>query len=187
MIAADDDLEMSGRMVEAFKKTPRGKEFPVILLWSKAATPDDTDALVFAHADAILSTENLDANEARASVRALLEAPPGRTGPRFLRFGHLELDRDTNSARIGASVATDIPEKHFSLLWFLAKRALESKDLCPRDVILSRLWKNKVRDREVDVTISRLKSRLPFLAPFVESVPRKGYRLVSPTLTQQNP
>ena len=40
-----------------------------------------------------------------------------------------------------------------------------------------------IRDREVDVSISRLKTRIPFLAPYIETIPGKGYRFRLPSLS----
>jgi len=185
LIAADGNPETTNRVLESFKKAPRRRRLPIILLWDGPSS--GTEVPMSPHADALLAIRPLVADELLKSVTALLESPPGRSGARFLRYGHLELDQDTRTARLGSDVAAGIPEKHFLLLWFLAKRAAESNELCPREIILSRLWRNKVRDREVDVTVSRLKTRLPFLAAFIESVPRRGYRLVLPTLLHQKP
>lgn len=183
LITPSDGLASTGKWIELLKGMSVAKRLGVALLWSEANAADPAEALALARADALVNVADLSAADVCNAVRSILESPPDRPGARrFLRYGHLELDRDTRSARLGGAFAVDIPEKHFALLWFLARRATESRDLCPRETILSRLWQNKVRDREVDVTISRLKSRLPFLAPYIESVPRKGYRLRLPAL-----
>jgi len=53
---------------------------------------------------------------------------------------------------------------------------VRSEDVVKRETLVLKIWKKNVRDREVDVSISRLKQRVPFLAPFIETLPG-GYRI----------
>lgn len=177
-------------VVDRVRTLPLGQPLPVIGLWiPRDGSTSADDLFLKSGADALLSEDSASAIEVSSLVRTLIVQPPGKKGRRrFLRYGPLELDRDARAVRLGVAIVTDLPPKHFEVLWLLARRATESKDICPRQLLVRHVWKKeRVRDREVDVTISRLKNRLPFLADYIETVPGKGYRFVFPALSPRPP
>lgn len=171
-----------------FRRMSSGNPLPVVLLIHRTELSDILKIFSDSGADGLLSDDDLIATEITNTVHNLLENPPGKKGvKRFLRYGHLELDRETRAARLGAAIVTDLPNKLFELLWLLSKRSIESKDICTRELIIAKLWNKRVRDRQVDVMISRLKTRVPFLANSIETIPGKGYRFALPSLFPTGP
>ena len=172
------------RLTALLKKVT--ESLPVIVLANAPVTDGEKTGNPRLSSNITFSDENFSASDISGAVRNLLERSQAKSvGKGFLRFGHLELNRQRHSVRLGVATKQNIPERFFELIWLLAKRASESEETCDRRLIIAKLWKKRVRDREVDVTISRLKSRVPFLAPFIESLPGKGYRLALPVLELQ--
>ncbi len=114
-------------------------------------------------------------------IRTAHENPLARRARRFLKVGPLELDRQNRSVRLGISMVSHVPRRSFDLLWLLAKRSTTPRPICARRLILSKLWKKRgVRDRQVDVTVSRLRVLVPFLENYIQTVSSGGYRLIPP-------
>jgi DNA-binding response OmpR family regulator len=162
-----------------------GPVFPVVIL----ASPEDA-AILTVHFQEVGEKKHIlvcphEIIAMKNVVNGLFENPIGdeENSRRFLSYGTLELDQNFRAVRLGASKVSNLPPKMFNLLWILVRNAIENNDLCTRSFLIARVWKSKVRDREVDVAISRLKNRLPFLAAYIQSVPGKGYRFFMPSLS----
>ncbi len=154
---------------------------PIVLLVRNAEISMFLNAFPAMSSKECLSVENQNPDTLTNIIQPLLgHKQIRRNKKRLLCYGHMELDRQKRSARFGNHVVSGIPKKLFELVWLLSKR---SKDVSSRQLIIEKIWHKQVRDREVDVIVSRLKSRLPFIAPFVETTHGKGYRLLPPTLS----
>jgi two-component system OmpR family response regulator len=174
----DEDLRS---LADQARHPPVGTAIPVAIIVAGENEWPSTERLSEFGIQAVLDVASLATSKVLAAVHAALHRNLGpRARRKILKFGDLELNRDTRSVRLGASVARGLAERHFNILWFLVQRAIETRDVCPRQLLLARIWKTRVRDREVDVTISRLKSRAPFLSAHIETVPGRGYRFLLP-------
>ncbi|MCB4757033.1 MAG: winged helix-turn-helix domain-containing protein [Elusimicrobia bacterium] len=156
------------------------RPLPIVLIAKNQQLPSLLDLFSTLGVDGVLSEEDLSPVNVSNTVHSLLERRLLKsTAKRFLRYGHLELDCQSRTARLGNALVSDLPKRLFDLLWFLSKR---SKDISDRKMIIGKIWRTQVRDRQVDVMVSRLKSRIPFIAPFIRTIPDKGYTLELPKL-----
>lgn len=105
----------------------------------------------------------------------------------ILRIGELELNGESRIARLGAAQVTNIPPRLFDTLWQLAKKATESPEPMSRQALINRIGKKAMALREIDVIMSRLRSKVPFLIPYLQAVSGKGYRLLPPSLVTPSP
>lgn len=159
------------RILKADRRT---RAIPVLILTSAATTDTRLKALEFA-ADHFLAKPILDLEEFGRWVAALLarsgEAAPGRTDV----GGVLSLDAEESTAAVRGGAPRPLPPKLFTLLSELARRPGEPLS---REYLVDRLWSNAVKDREVDVAVSRLRQALgPGCAAAIVAVPGRGYRL----------
>ena len=154
----------------------RTRAIPVLILTGDATTAAHLEA-VSRSADHFLSKPLLDLQLFRDWVRALLRrAPAGRKTPGLVRVGTaLELDAEALSVRVGHGTPVPLPAKLFALASEFAARPGE---VLSREYLVDRVWNGAVRDREVDVALSRLRAALgPAFARALASVPGRGYRL----------
>ena len=171
--------------VQTFKSLSRNHSLSIVFLSPPGTMTETTELLSQTKAHGILSDEDFNEEEIHSTIQNLLSNPSTKKiAKRFLSYGHMELDRDSRTVRLGAALVSDLPQKPFDLLWLITKR---SPEISRREFLISKLWDTQVRDREVDVLISRLKSKVPFISDFFSTIPGKGYRLSPPTLTKKRP
>lgn len=172
------DLQLPGldgfgvcRLLKADKRT-RG--VPILMLTANATPQNHLSAVQFA-ADHFLAKPIADFDEFHSWVKALLDRPAPATEGRFLAGGVLALDPEEFTVTLGGGPLVQLPPKLFAILAELARRPGE---VLSRQYLVDRVWRNAVKDREVDVAVSRLRSLLgPGAAEALPSVPGRGYRL----------
>ncbi|MBI5596831.1 MAG: response regulator transcription factor [Elusimicrobia bacterium] len=175
------DLNMPGldglESCSLLKADQRTRMIPVLILTAQGTTGARL-AAVERNADHFLSKPIADLPLFRSWVKALLRrgetAAAGRPSGKVRVAGVLELDEESLSVRHGASSPVTLPPKQFALLMEFVSHA---GDTLSRSYLVDRIWNNAVRDREVDVSISRLKQALgPAVAKALCGVPGRGYR-----------
>ncbi len=107
----------------------------------------------------------------------------------LLQFGPFEVDRQIGQLRKNG-VPVRLQEQPFQLLVLLAER---SGELVTRDEIRERLWSTDtyvVFEHSLNMAVNRLRSALNDSASsprYIETVPRRGYRLISPVREGSSP
>lgn len=166
------------RLLKADRRT---LSIPVLMLTSNATTETRLKALEFA-ADHFLPKPILDLEEFGRWVQALLARSPAPQG-RIEVGGVLVLDPQESTVSIAGGLPAPLPPKLFTLLCELARRPGEPLS---REYLVDRLWSNAVKDREVDVAVSRLRQALgPSSQSAIVAVPGRGYRLDVAALLQK--
>ncbi|MBI5594654.1 MAG: response regulator transcription factor [Elusimicrobia bacterium] len=166
------------RILKADRRT-RG--IPVLILTSHATTETRLKALEFA-ADHFLAKPILDLEEFGRWVAALLARSPSSVPGQTVVGGVLTLDAEESTVSIQGGAPRPLPPKLFTLLCELARRSGEPLS---REYLVDRLWSNAVKDREVDVVVSRLRQALgPGGDAAIVAVPGRGYRLDVAALLQ---
>lgn len=158
------------------KSDRRTRAIPVLILTGDTTTKAQLEALSRS-ADHFLAKPLTDLGLFRDWVRALLSRPPtSQRTPDVLRLGSgLELDTEALSVRLGHGTPVSLPPKLFELV---AEFAARPGEVLSRQFLVDRVWSGAVRDREVDVALSRLRAALgPEFARALNSVPGRGYRL----------
>lgn len=172
------DLQLPGldgfgvcRLLKADRRT---QAVPILMLTANATPENHLNAVQFA-ADHFLAKPVVDLEEFHRWVRALLARAPAVAAGRIVAGGVLVLDPDAHTAAVVGAEPVSLPPKLFAILSELARRPGEVLD---RAYFIDRVWHNAVRDREVDVAVSRLRSLLgPRAGSALVSVPGRGYRL----------
>ena len=172
------DLQLPGldgfgvcRLLKADKRT---KGVPILMLTANATPQNHLSAVQFA-ADHFLAKPVIDFEEFHSWVQALLLRAPIESAGGFTVGGVLSLDPEACTAVLGGGTPVHLPPKLFAILAELARRP---GDILDRQFLVDRVWHNAVRDREVDVAVSRLRGLLgPRAGDALVSVPGRGYRL----------
>ncbi|TBR20053.1 response regulator transcription factor [bacterium] len=172
------DLQLPGldgfgvcRLLKADRRT---RSVPILILTANATPENHLSAVQFA-ADHFLAKPVVDFEEFHRWVRALLARAPAVVAGRVVAGGVLVLDPEAHTAALVGSDPVALPPKLFAILSELARRPGEVLD---RTYFIDRVWHNAVRDREVDVAVSRLRTLLgPKAGAALVSVPGRGYRL----------
>lgn len=176
-------LNQPSSFIKELRQLSDTRPFPVLLLLPQMDLDQALSTFSVNGADGLLPEEGWLPIEVLDAVQMHLQKFASRKNrKKIFHYGHLEFDSETRSIRMGDSIVPFISKQLFELAWFLAKEAAQGSEVLTRTRIC-KLWKHRVRDREVDVAISRLKSRLPFMAPFIRTVPGKGYMLSKPLVT----
>jgi two-component system, OmpR family, phosphate regulon response regulator PhoB len=90
-------------------------------------------------------------------------------------YENIILDSASQTIRIGGATFRGLPARQFEFLRVLASHKGEAVS---RACLVKKLWKNRVRDKEVDVLVYRLRRRLGESAErCIEPVRSYGYRL----------
>jgi DNA-binding response OmpR family regulator len=111
---------------------------------------------------------------AYVSALASRETSKGET-TETLSCGKLTLEPESRGVRVGSISLEGLAERPFALLYLLAAR--QGRPV-PAKTILQKLWGSAVRDKEVAVTVSRLRRRLgPRLAGLIRFVSGAGYSI----------
>ena len=154
------------------KRDPRTRLVPAIVLTTLKDFGEELQSYK-SGADLFLP-KPVDLTKLKGYVATLLDRTPYRgESSEALICGPLSLEPRERRVRVGAVVIDGLPEKPFALLYLLATR---QGRMISRKVILQKLWGSTVRDKEVDVTVSRLRSALgPACAGLIRSIRGDGY------------
>lgn len=170
------------------KKNPRTRRIPIVVLTGARVRFEDELSALSHGADLYLTKAEVIGSWAKtarflAYLRALARRPFRIRDDhrKFLLFPDLEIDLARHTVRTRRELISDLSTKQFDLLYVLAKRHPRAVS---RRFLLRSVWRNCVRDKEVEVAICRLKTRLEKgKEHFIESIRGKGYRLsVSPII-----
>lgn len=172
------DLQLPGLdgfgVCQLLKADKRTRAVPILILTANA-TPENHLAAVQHAADHFLGKPVTDLEDFHRWVKALLSRAPAAADGRFVAGGVLSLDPEASTVSVAGGAAVPLPPKLFAVLAELARRPGE---VLSREFLVDRVWANSVRDREVDVAVSRLRAFLGARAvDALVSVPGKGYRL----------
>lgn len=155
------------------KADARTRRIPVLILTSNATTDNRIRAVEYA-ADHFLAKPVADLKEFQRWVRALLaRSGPVRGGARVVD-GVLMLSDEELVAAVGRGKPIPLPAKLYAVL---AALAADPGAVVTREHLIETVWNNEVRDREVDVAVSRLRQALGPAGKAVVSVHGRGYRL----------
>jgi DNA-binding response OmpR family regulator len=143
-------------------------DVPIVMLTARG---DDTDRIVGLElgADDYLP-KPFNPRELLARVRAVLRRRQEATGPRTLRFGRLEIDRDRRVVRV-AGGERPLTSYQFDLLVALAESAGR---VLSREALMQRVRGEALEafDRSIDVHVSRIRAA-------VEDDPRHPRRILT--------
>lgn len=116
-------------------------------------------------------------DELKSYIRAFLTRTPYRdeVGDK-ISFGRVTLDLSERSVSVGSRKYDELPAKQFDFLYLLASAQGKPQT---REALVSKLWNNEVRDKEVDVLVSRLRDNLGEDSAIVEPVRGLGYRIAA--------
>lgn len=155
------------------KKDPKTRAIPVIILTGLAEFAEELKSYK-AGADLFLH-KPVRIMELRRYVRAFLTRMPYKEEMQSkLRFGNIVLDLAERAVLVGARAHKDLPAKQFDLIYLLVSRRGQAVS---REALVRKLWNNEVRDKEVDVLVSRLRDNLGDDSSIIEPVRGLGYRI----------
>lgn len=162
------------KVCRRLKKDPRTRLIPVIVLTTLSKF-DEELVSIKSGADLFLP-KPVDLVKLRGYISTLLDRLPYRgEDTKTLACGPLSLEPRERRVRVADRLIEDVPERLFALLYFLATH---QGRLVSRKVIVQKLWGSTVRDKEVDVSVSRLRRCLgPGLAGIIRSVRGDGYAI----------
>jgi two-component system alkaline phosphatase synthesis response regulator PhoP len=171
------DLQLPGMdglaICTEVRRDPRLKGLPVVMLTARGDEADRIVGLELGADDYVVKP--FSPKELVARVRSLFRRLERSPQEAPLRFGDLEVDRDRHVAR-WAGQAVTLTAKEFALLVAL----LEADGrVLSRQALLEGVWGYSYSEgtRTVDVHVSRLREKLPGLAPAIRTVKALGYRL----------
>jgi DNA-binding response OmpR family regulator len=172
MLPGQDGLSLCG----ALRK--RGAKAPILMLTARDALADRVAGLN-AGADDYL-TKPFAFEELLARSRALLRRSEFTRQP-VLRVADLSLDAHNHLAMRGTS-ALDLTPKEYAILEVLMRHAGE---VVSRSRLAEQLWKTDLIgiDNLIDVHVSKLRRKVDAaeLAPLIQTVRGRGFRLVVDT------
>jgi DNA-binding response OmpR family regulator len=154
------------------KRDPRTRIIPVIILTSI----QDFDQELKSYKDGadLFLHKPVDRKKLLKYVAALVKRTPyrGEVSDK-LAVGEVLLDPKQRSLNFKGKTVENIPQRLFALLYLIASR---SGRTVPRSILVQKLWGNTVRDKQVDITVSRLRTLLgPELKGLVRSMRGGGY------------
>jgi len=169
---------MSGLAVcESLRADPELASVPVIMVTARGEESDKVAGLELGADDYV--TKPFSPKELVARVGALLrrvqranEAPPRQ------QFGPIDIDADRHVVTV-AGEEIRLTAKEFLLLEYLVRHRGR---VLSRDLLLSDVWGYQYTGgtRTVDVHVSRLREKIPYLGGALETVKQFGYKLVEP-------
>ncbi len=131
----------------------------------------------------------VDSNEIAPAMANDAHAGPAASAERPIRFGAFELDARTGELR-KHGIRIRLREQSLQVLLMLLERRGE---VVPREEIRQRLWANDTNvefDHGINVAVQRLRDALGESAQdprFIETLARRGYRFLVPTLDAPTP
>ncbi len=167
---------LSGLVVcEAMRADPAVAAIPIIMLTARAEESDKIAGLELGADDYV--TKPFSPKELVARTAALLRrVERAKTPPRQQRFGPIEIDADrhlvTDEGR-----EVKLTAKEYLLLEYLLQH---QGRVLSRDLLLTDVWGYQYTGgtRTVDVHVSRLREKIPWLAGALQTVKQFGYKLV---------
>ncbi|MBI2071412.1 MAG: response regulator transcription factor [Elusimicrobia bacterium] len=162
------------KLCRKIKRNPQTRLLPVVVLTSLKRFRYAIHA--YRNGADLHLTKPIDLAKLKQYAKAIVHRLPYRgERPHFLTYGALTFQPDENKVFVRGRAPLHLPVRLFGLLYLLA---LRQGKVVPRVVLVRRLWKNSVRDKEVDVAVSRLRRHLgPKLSRLVKTVSGQGYAL----------
>jgi len=162
---------------EALRGDPALAAVPVIMVTARGEESDKVAGLELGADDYV--TKPFSPKELVARVGALLRRVQraGEAGP-LQQFGPIAIDADRHTVTVDGEEVR-LTAKEFLLLEYLVRHRGR---VLSRDLLLTDVWGYQYTGgtRTVDVHVSRLREKIPYLAGALETVKQFGYKLVEP-------
>src|SRR5919106_5374492 len=169
MLPRLDGTEVCKRL----KADERLKEIPIIMLTAKAEEADKVRGLETGADDYV--TKPFSAKELMARVKAHIRRREGSLPEKQFEYGGLSMDTVKHEVR-WTGTEVELTAKEFELLLYM----LENKGrVLTGDMILNHVWGYNYfgSTRTVDVHITRLRQKIPFLSEAISTIKSFGYKL----------
>jgi two-component system, OmpR family, alkaline phosphatase synthesis response regulator PhoP len=169
MLPRLDGTEVCKRL----KADERLREIPIIMLTAKAEEADKVRGLEIGADDYV--TKPFSAKELMARVKAHIRRREGSLPEKQFEYGGLSMDTVKHEVR-WTGTEVELTAKEFELLLYM----LENKGrVLTRDMILNHVWGYNYfgSTRTVDVHITRLRQKIPFLSEAISTIKSFGYKL----------
>ena len=169
MLPRLDGTEVCKRL----KADERLREIPIIMLTAKAEEADKVRGLETGADDYV--TKPFSAKELMARVKAHIRRREGSLPEKQFEYGGLSMDTVKHEVR-WTGTEVELTAKEFELLLYM----LENKGrVLTRDMILNHVWGYNYfgSTRTVDVHITRLRQKIPFLSEAISTIKSFGYKL----------
>jgi len=167
---------LSGLVVcEAMRADPAVAAVPIIMLTARAEESDKITGLELGADDYV--TKPFSPKELVARVGALLRrVERSKTPQAQLSFGPIAIDTERHLVT-DAGREVKLTAKEFLLLEYLLQH---QGRVLSRDLLLTDVWGYQYTGgtRTVDVHVSRLREKIPWLAGALQTVKQFGYKLV---------
>lgn len=166
-----DGLEVCAQL----KASPRTRSIPVLILTGRVSTQAQLLAVEYS-ADHFFNKPVADLDEFHSWIAAFLRRKSAVT-PSVIRVGdHLVIDAEAHTVNVEDRVITTMSNTLFRLLCEFARRPGE---ILSRDYLVHRVWNGRVREHNVNTSVSRLKSVLgKIAADWFIAVPGHGFRML---------
>jgi two-component system, OmpR family, alkaline phosphatase synthesis response regulator PhoP len=169
MLPRLDGTEVCKRL----KADERLRDIPIIMLTAKAEEADKVKGLETGADDYV--TKPFSAKELMARVKAHIRRREGSLPEKQFEYGGLSMDTVKHEVR-WTGTEVELTAKEFELLLYM----LENKGrVLTRDMILNHVWGYNYfgSTRTVDVHITRLRQKIPFLSEAISTIKSFGYKL----------
>jgi two-component system alkaline phosphatase synthesis response regulator PhoP len=169
MLPRLDGTEVCKRL----KADERLRDIPIIMLTAKAEEADKVRGLETGADDYV--TKPFSAKELMARVKAHIRRREGSLPEKQFEYGGLSMDTVKHEVR-WTGTEVELTAKEFELLLYM----LENKGrVLTRDMILNHVWGYNYfgSTRTVDVHITRLRQKIPFLSEAISTIKSFGYKL----------
>ena len=169
---------MNGLSVcEALRGDPELASVPVIMVTARGEESDKVTGLELGADDYV--TKPFSPKELVARVGALLRRVERAKQVQLRQqFGPISIDADRHVVTVEGEEVR-LTAKEFLLLEYLVRHRGR---VLSRDLLLSDVWGYQYTGgtRTVDVHVSRLREKIPYLAGALETVKQFGYKLIEP-------
>lgn len=169
MLPRLDGIEVCKRL----KADERLREIPIIMLTAKAEEADKIKGLETGADDYV--TKPFSAKELMARVKAHIRRREGSVPEKQFEYGGLSIDTVKHEVRFN-SEEIELTAREFELLLYM----MENKGrVLTRDMILNHVWGYNYfgSTRTVDVHITRLRQKIPYLSEAISTIKSFGYKL----------
>jgi len=169
MLPRLDGIEVCKRL----KTDERLREIPIIMLTAKAEEADKIKGLETGADDYV--TKPFSAKELMARVKAHIRRHEGSVPEKQFEYGGLSIDTIKHEVRFNG-VEIELTAREFELLLYM----MENKGrVLTRDMILNHVWGYNYfgSTRTVDVHITRLRQKIPYLTEAISTIKSFGYKL----------
>jgi DNA-binding response OmpR family regulator len=161
----------------ALRGDPSLAAIPVIMVTARAEESDKVAGLELGADDYV--TKPFSPKELVARVGALLRRVQRERQPALqLAFGPITIDTDRHVVTVDEQ-EIKLTAKEFLLLEYLVRHRGR---VLSRDLLLSDVWGYQYTGgtRTVDVHVSRLREKIPYLGDALETIKQFGYKLIEP-------